>query len=150
MRVLLDTNIVYDICRKRPFDENGLLGLKIMQAFGDVELWVSAQSYTDLFYLARKEIGSLDSQDLLEGTFGWLKACSVEEEDVKHALDLRWPDFEDALINVCAEKLKADYLITRDAQGFRTSAIPHGTASEFMDFVFESTGVRYAIDEGPF
>jgi hypothetical protein len=40
MRAMLDTNIVYDMLCKRPFDEEGLLQLKIMHAFGDVELWV--------------------------------------------------------------------------------------------------------------
>ena len=49
--------------------------------------------------------------------------------------------------HVCAEKVKADYLITRDEKGFRNASIPHGTASEFMEFVFQKTNVRYAIEK---
>ena len=147
MRVLLDTNIVYDILCKRPFDEGGLLQLKIMHAFGDVELWVSAKSFTDLFYLIRQELESPAAHDLLEESLSWLKACSVDEGDIKQALQARWHDFEDSLVNVCAEKVKADYLITRDEKGFRNASVPHGTASEFMEFVFEKTNVRYAIEK---
>ena len=147
MRAMLDTNIVYDILCKRPFDEGGLLQLKIMHAFGDVELWVSAKSFTDLFYLMRQELESPAAHDLLEESLSWLKACSVDEGDIKQALQARWHDFEDSLVNVCAEKVKADYLITRDEKGFRNASVPHGTASEFMEFVFEKTNVRYAIEK---
>ena len=146
MRALLDTNIVYDILCRRPYDEEGLLGMKIMHAFGDVELWVSAKSYTDLFYLMRREIGTEQAHGLLEDTLSWLHACSVEETDIERALHMRWSDFEDGLVNVCAEKVKADYLVTRDAKGFAASRIPHGGASDFMAFVLEKTGVSYAIE----
>ena len=147
MRALLDTNIVYDALCKRPFDEEGLLQLKVMQAFGDVELWVSGKSYTDLFYLMNRELDSDTAQDLLEETLDWVKVCSVDEEDIARALQARWRDFEDSLVNVCAEKVKADYLVTRDIKGFGSTRIPHGSASEFMDFVFEKTRIRYALVE---
>ena len=147
MRVLLDTNIVYDILCRRPFDEEGLLQLKIMHAFGDVDLWVSAKSFNGLFYLMRQELDSPAAHDLLEESLSWLKACSVDEGDIKRALQARWHDFEDSLVNVCAEKVKADYLITRDEKGFRNASVPHGTASEFMEFVFKKTNVRYAIEK---
>ena len=145
MRVLLDTNIVFDMLCKRPFDEEGLLQLKVMQAFGDVELWVSSKSYTDLFYVMRRELESPDAQDILEESFDWLHVCSVEGDDVKAALGARWHDFEDSLVNVCAEKVKADYLVTRDERGFENASIAHGNASSFMAYVLEETGVSYAL-----
>ena len=145
MRVLLDTNIVYDILCARPYDEEALTQLKVMHAFSDVELWVSAKSYTDLFYLIRREIGSDKAHDLLEDTFNWLHACSVDESDIQKALYVRWHDFEDSLVNVCAEKIKADYLITRDEKGFRNANIAHGSAADFMKFVQDKTGISYSV-----
>ena len=145
MRVLLDTNIMLDMLCKRPYDEEGLLSLEVMQAFGDVDLWVSAKSYTDLFYLVCRELSSPEAHDLLEETFSWAHACSIDEEDIRRAISARWDDFEDSLANVCAEKIKADYLITRDAKGFSQSNIPHGSASDFMTFVHETTGVQYTL-----
>ena len=147
MRALLDTNIMLDILCKRPHDEDGLLQLKVMEAFSDVELWVSAKSYTDLFYIMRRELGNDAAQSLLADTFSWTHACSVEESDLEAALRARWDDFEDSLVNICAEKVKADYLVTRDASGFQRASIPHGTASEFMAFVFEKTKIRYALEQ---
>lgn len=147
MRALLDTNIVYDMLCMRPFDEEGLLLLRAMLAFEDVELWVSAKSYTDLFYLMHQELDGETAQDLLEDTLSWVRVCSVEGGDIEHALAVRWRDFEDAVVYAAAEKVKADYLITRDEKGFRNARIPHGTASEFMDFVFEKTRVRYGVED---
>ena len=149
MRAMLDTNIVYDMLCKRPFDEEGLLQLKIMHAFGDVELWVSAKSYTDLFFLIHRDLECMRVQDMLEETLDWLNVCSVDGDDIRRALDVRWNDFEDSVVNVAAEKVKADYLITRDEKGFRDARIPHGSASEFMQFVFDKTRVRYALEELP-
>ena len=145
MRALLDTNIIFDILCKRPYDKKGLLQLRIMETFDDVELWASAKSYTDLFYVMHRELDSEAAQAALEDTLSWMHACSIDEDDIKAALQVRWNDFEDSLVNICAEKVKADYLITRDEKGFRDARIPHGCASDFMDFVFEKTGVRYAI-----
>ena len=147
MRALLDTNIVYDILCKRPYDESGLLQMRVMHAFEDAELWVSAKSYTDLFYLMRQELDSEVAQELLLETLSWLNVCSVDGDDVRSALEMRWRDFEDSLVNVCAEKVKADYIVTRDAKGFRRSKIPYGSATEFMDFVFQKSKVRYALED---
>ena len=147
MRAFLDTNIMYDMFCRRPFDSEGLLGIKIMHMFEDVELWVSAKSYNDLFYFIRREIGSDQTQSLLEASLKRMHVCSVNEEDIQTALGARWDDFEDCLINVCAEKVEADYLITRNRKGFGDSAIPHGSASEFMEFVFAKTNVQYGIEQ---
>lgn len=147
MRAFLDTNIVYDLLCQRPFDAEGIVQIKVMQAFGDVELWASSKSYTDLFYLIRKELGSAQAQELLESSLDWLQPCSVDGDDLRAALHARWADFEDCLVNEGARKVKADYLVTRDANGFSASALPHGSASDFMDFVFQQTNIRYALED---
>lgn len=149
MRVLLDTNIVLDMLCKRPFECDSLEQLKVMHAFGDVELWASAKSYTDLFYIIRKQEGNAKAHELLEESFSWLHACSVDESDVKRSLAAHWDDFEDCLVNVCAEKVKASFLVTRDEAGFSKSKIPHGGAKQFMEFVFETTNRRYALMDIP-
>lgn len=145
MRILLDTNIILDMFQSRGFDEEGLRKLHIMRYFGDVEMWASAKSYPDVFYFLRKELGSERAQDVLAESLAWLKPCSVDEGDVSFALNEHWPDFEDCLVNACARKIKADYLVTRDKEGFGRSEIPHGSASEFMEFVFARTNIRYDV-----
>ena len=72
----------------------------------------------------------MDSTDRAKWRSEYIRMCPV-----------RVTEFEDA------EKVKADYLVTRDAVGFERAKIPHGTASDFMEFVFRKTNIRYAIED---
>ena len=71
---------------KRQYGEGRLLQLKVMQAFSGVELRAFAESFTDLLHFMRREPEGSTTQRLLEGTFSWVHACSVEESDPKTAL----------------------------------------------------------------
>lgn len=44
----------------------------------------------------------------------------------------RWADFEDCLVARCAEKIKADYIITRNVKDFRDSAVEAITPEELF------------------
>ena len=46
---------------------------------------------------------------------------------------------------MCAQKVKADYLVTRDVKGFEKSRIPHGAASQFMEYVKDTLNIEYDI-----
>ena len=45
-------------------------------------------------------------------------------KDALRAARLEWKDYEDCLVAICADKVKADYLITRDIKGFARSPVP--------------------------
>ena len=52
----------------------------------------------------------------------------------KHrASELGWDDFEDAVQNVTAEHVHADYIITRNVKDFVKNNIAVFTPSEFID-----------------
>lgn len=45
-------------------------------------------------------------------------------------------DFEDAMQYKCAEKAKADYIVTRNIKDFKTASIKVGTPEDFLeDFI---------------
>jgi predicted nucleic acid-binding protein len=48
----------------------------------------------------------------------------VERHDLLRALALGWKDFEDAVQAVCAEKVGAEFIVTRDPDDFRASPVP--------------------------
>jgi predicted nucleic acid-binding protein len=62
--------------------------------------------------------------------------ASVSEKDIRMALVLGGKDFEDALQVVCAKRIRADYLITRDKGDFADSeGIKIVTPEEFLKVV---------------
>lgn len=141
MRALLDTCVLFDIvARRMPFEDSCRLFMP--QAFGDLELWVSAKSYTDIFYVMRKQAASADIQQALMKTLDRFNVCSVDKSALNKALGMKWPDFEDCLISVCAEKVGADAIITRDVKGFGSSSVPAYSPTQVFELL-EQQGICY-------
>ena len=135
-----------DILQERDFDQEALDQLEVMRFYGDIDLWASAKSYCDCFYFMKKTLGREIARNSLEGSLSWLNICSLDGDDIRTGISQRWPDLEDCLTNISAEKIKADYLITRDKKGFEQSSIPHGSVADFMDYVAETLHLTYAIE----
>lgn len=145
MRILLDTNVLIDLYTQRPPDGGIAQRLLVMKTFGDAELWVSAKSFTDVFYVLHKTYSSEYIQKAFEESLQWLEVCSVDGADIRRAAGRRWSDFEDCLIDVCAEKVRADYLLTRDAKGFVDVHVPVMTPVDFFDYLLQEYRVDYGI-----
>ncbi len=52
--------------------------------------------------------------------------------DLAHAAELEWDDFEDAVQSVTAERVHADYIITRNVRDFAKSKVVAFTPSELI------------------
>ena len=147
MKLLLDTNVLVDYFgARRPFCDQWEL-INALQMTGYAELWASAESYTAAFYLLRRAVGSEQLQDMFLESLSFVRVCSVDEDDIRKAAERSWSDFEDCLIAVCAEKVKADYIITRDAGGFKRSKIPAMDAPSFFTMLEEDYGIVYEMTD---
>ena len=143
MDLVLDNNIVIDhIDRREPFYELSrrvcLLGV-----VGEANTYISVNMLTDIYYLLRKDYGSQGAQYLIENNLSFLQLIGISAEDAQKALAARWGDFEDCLVARCAEKIKADYIVTRNVKDFRSSSVEAVTPEELFDrlekqgFVYE-------------
>ncbi|MDR2196481.1 MAG: PIN domain-containing protein [Coriobacteriales bacterium] len=144
MAVLLDTNVLLDYFAQREPYYQQTVQLKAMSFFGDVELWATANSFTDVFYLMCKSNTSAEVQKAFLASFEYLGICSVTADDIREATSRAWDDFEDCLVAVCAEKLRAEYILTRDKTGFTASKIPAMEPAAFIDNMAATRGVSYA------
>jgi len=121
MIVLLDTNIIMDALQERsPFDIPAKEILMQGQS-GKLTCMFTANAATDIFYLYSKARDMQTAAAALDFLLKTYKVVSVTHEDCTAALSLPISDFEDALVVVCAQKAKADYIITRDEK-FLTNA----------------------------
>lgn len=147
MRLLLDTNILIDYYGRREPFVDAWRQLRIMQLFGDAELWVSAKSFTDVFYVLARAVGAENLQNAFVKSFEFLNVCPISGADVQEAAKRAWPDFEDCLIDVAARSVRADAIITRDARGFARSDIPCYTLPEFFAWLKREHGLEYGEAE---
>lgn len=114
MRVLLDTNIIMDALQERqPFD---IAAKKILMlgSTGKIDCHFTANAATDIFFLYSKARSMKEANIALEFLLKTYKVVPITQEDCLKALALPNEDFEDSLVEVCAKKVNADYIISRD------------------------------------
>lgn len=147
MRLLLDTNVLIDYFSGRKPYHDDAFRLRIMHEFGDVELWSSVQSFTDIAYILRGTASSEQLQDAFLESLNFLHVCSLDQDDLLCAATEKWADVEDCLIEQCARKVKANYLLSRDASGFSKSQTKVLTPAAFFDLMKSEYDVDYALVE---
>lgn len=147
MKLFLDTNIFIDYITKREEHYKPALILMLMQEIGDAELWLSSESFTDTFYACLKVIGKEKLQNCFLACLDFINVCGVDQSDIRLAAERKWPDFEDCIINICAEKVKADYLITRNVNDFKQSKLPVYTSSGFLKMLERDYGIVYDLSD---
>ena len=136
MIVLLDTNIIMDALQERsPFD---IHAKEILMQGQNNKLvcMFTANAATDIFYLYSKAHDMQSATSVLEFLFKTYKVVSITHEDCIAALSISIADFEDALVAVCAQKARANYIITRDEKFLAdTSPVKTISPSDFMSLL---------------
>lgn len=134
MRLMIDTNIFLDVLTQRePFyaDSKAVLDLcerKKVQGF------LSASSVTDLFYLIRRQLHSIDlAYQALGSVLDIAKVLTVTNEDILNAYIERASDFEDCLLATCAKSNKCDAIVTRNKKDFLTFGITLLSPEEVLE-----------------
>ncbi|MEB1813698.1 type II toxin-antitoxin system VapC family toxin [Adlercreutzia mucosicola] len=121
---MLDTNILIDYLGRR--ESFFVQAERIVAAgfFGNVTLWMAAQSPKDACYVLERYTSSQRIQQALLETCHIITPVALTADDLTRAARLQWDDYRDCLVAIAAQKAGADYLITRDAKGFDRSMVP--------------------------
>lgn len=135
MKLLIDANIILDVLQKRePHYRYSAIIWKLCET-RKVTGYVSVLTFMNMVYILRKEL----SPEKIEETYKALSLIFTFEdltvEDIKNALLKRQKDFEDAVQIETAERVNADFIITRNVKDFMKSSIPAYTPLEFMQRV---------------
>jgi predicted nucleic acid-binding protein len=133
MKALIDNNVIIDALRPNAAFAPQAQEILRRASGKEIDAFVSANSLTDIFYVLRKEHGGGKARAMIRMLLLLLDIAGVEPEDCVNALELPMTDFEDALVSVCAAKISADCIVTRD-EGFLRAASPVKTISpgEFL------------------
>ena len=134
MKVLLDTNVVLDaIAKRKPFylDAQNVIDLIFDNK---LEGYITANSVTDIYYIARKHLNQNDLRNTMRSLFAIFSIVDVLGADCRKALDFPLDDYEDALLVVCSDKTAMDYIVTRDKAFLQNAKppIPVISPADFM------------------
>jgi len=136
-KILIDTDVVLNVLLKEePFFEASARVFARLER-EDVCGFVTATTMTNIYYIARKRIGTENARlcvrKLLE-TPG-LKFLSVDEQILRNAEASEMSDFEDAVQAAAANIAKIDFIVTRNIRDFRCSPIPAVTPEKLLETI---------------
>ena len=123
MRILVDTNVLLDVlCGRKEFVGMSANVLKCCET-KLAEGHISSLSVPNIVYILRKELDSNKTKEIIERIGLIFTVDDLKAENLKKAAALKYDDYEDALQSVCAERIKADYIVTRNIKDFSSSSI---------------------------
>ena len=136
MNLVFDTNVIVDVLMERqPFFELSKKAMAVA-AQNDVIGAMTANTMTDIFYLLRKHQPNLK---LLKSTLldfmNFLEVLDTTRDLCLRALNSPMADFEDALLAESAKLWSADYIISRDINGFSESPVPAITPEGLLNLL---------------
>lgn len=118
MKVLLDTNIIVDDALERePFWETSEQVLLLVEQ-GQIEGYISASTFGDLYYIIRKARGRDWTLNYLRQLVTFCQVATVNQDAINMALAANFKDFEDGIQYSSAVINNLDAIITRNPQDF--------------------------------
>lgn len=133
MKILIDTNVILDVlCNRTDFVVDSLKVFKYCES-GQVTGVISALSIPNIVYIMRKELDAGKIREILTTLTSIFTVADLRESDQMKAADLDFSDYEDALQSVCASRVKANFIVTRNIKDYKNSAIPAIKPAELFE-----------------
>lgn len=140
MRVLVDTNVVLDVLMARKPHLDEALAIFAAVESGRVHGVLGATTVTTVFYLATKAVGSAVARRHVHTLLELFDVASVDRNVLMRALDVRFTDYEDAVLHEAARASGADAVVTRDRSGFAAATLPVFTPEAFLAALRSAAG----------
>lgn len=132
MKLLIDANIILDVLQKRePFFYDSSVIWKLCET-EQAKGYVSALTFANIVYVMRKELSPEKIAEILRALNLIFEFTELSTADIIHAAEMKWDDFEDAVQSTTAERIHAEYIITRNIRDFRKSNVMALTPGELI------------------
>ncbi|MDE5779280.1 MAG: PIN domain-containing protein [Lachnospiraceae bacterium] len=119
MKILIDTNIVIDaLASREPWNESAEK-IFLMAANNIVDMYITASSATDIYYLIRKHLHNTEiAKQIMGKLYSLAGILEVKEEDLVEALASPIADYEDAVVEQVARRSDMECIVTRNEKDY--------------------------------
>ena len=132
MVLLIDANIILDVLLNRTeFVKDSSLIWKLCET-EKAKGYLSSLTFANLVYIMRKQLDPEKIGDVFRKLNLIFEFVDFSVSDLTRAVEMKWPDFEDAVQSVTADRVHADYIITRNVRVFSASRVIAFTPSELL------------------
>lgn len=135
-RILIDTNVLLDyLLTREPFYSDAK---RIIAACteGKVKGCIAAHSISNMFYILRKDYSIKERREVLLNLCMIFDVEGIDKE--KLLISLRkeeLSDFEDCLQMECAKAYRAEYIVTRNIDDYKSSEVKAILPNEYLAVV---------------
>ena len=136
MKILIDTNVIIDALTSRePWNESAEK-IFIMAANNIVDMYITASSATDIYYLVRKHLHNAETaRQVMSKLYSLVGILEVKEEDCVDALVLSITDYEDAVVEQVARRSGVECIVTRNQKDYEAGLIKVFLPDDFIQFM---------------
>ncbi len=134
MKILIDTNVIIDALTSRePFREDAEQ-IFILSANRAEDMYITASSATDIYYLVRKYLHSTEqAKSVMTKLYELFYILDVTSNDCQDALVSGVNDYEDAVVSCCAFRNHIDYIVTRNIKDYGESKVRAILPEQFIN-----------------
>ncbi len=135
MVLLIDANILLDVLQNRkPHVKESSIIWKLCET-EKVKGYVSTLTFANLVYILRKELTPDKIEEVYRALSLIFEFLELSAVDLSRAASMKWADYEDAVQSVLAEKVHADFIVTRNIHDFTDSKVMALTPAECIERV---------------
>ena len=133
-RILIDTNVLLDyLLTREPFYEDAK-EVVISCVDGRAKGCIVAHSISNMFFILRKDFSITERKEVL---FNLCSIFDVEGIDKVKLLEglqnAEFSDFEDCLQMECAKAYRAEYIVTRNIDDYKTSEVKPILPEDYLE-----------------
>lgn len=136
MKVLIDTNVIIDALTSREPWNKSAETIFIMAANHMMDMYITASSATDIYYLVRKYLHSADqAKQVMEKLYSLVGILTVSGVECIDALASSVSDYEDAVVERVSVKADMDYMITGNVKDYQQGMIKAISPDDFIALI---------------
>ena len=135
--IFLDTNIIIDVFAARSPHDIAAVELFRLAKENKVKLFISAASFTTIYYLLRiQKISHAKCLLILEDLQICTTLITADKALMLKSIKINFQDFEDGVQFVSAKSVtKIGLIVTRDKKGFKKSNIAIADANQAIQYI---------------
>jgi predicted nucleic acid-binding protein len=138
--LFLDTNVIIDVLANREPYVDSASKLFDLSVKGKVTLYISALSYSNIYYIIRKSATHKKLLTILEGLESMTETLDVTKEIVIRSIQSDFKDFEDAIqYETARSNKKVNAIVTRDPVGFKDGMLTVLTPDEALTILISAS-----------
>jgi predicted nucleic acid-binding protein len=140
-KIFIDSDVVIDFFTDREPHANPASEIFELNEKGEIELYLSAMSISNIYYIVRKYLGHKKTLEVVEELTDMTEVIGTTKKEIIQALKNNFKDFEDSIQYSSALTVNGlEVILTRNVKDYKNSEIAVMTPLNYLKMRDEEKG----------